>query len=331
MPDTPRWDLAAAEAATTSIDLRREVGAAVGVPVVVLDPHPADDSARWNAVFERLHELAVVTVAEKGTADALGPVEELVAAVHAQPQAACITALHLRTLPEDLTAALHQESLAYATLQAGAAHRSWLDGRGRRTRRDDGSRVVLDDGPDGLSITLTRPRLHNLLDRRGRDELAAAFRAAALIDPTRPIHWRAEGPSFCAGGDPAEFGTVTDPTTAHLIRSAANPGPAIAAVADRLHVDVHGACVGAGIELAAFASTLTAAPDTRFRLPELAMGLLPGVGGTWSISRRIGRRALLRWLLLDLDVDTATALEWGLIDGRSTDGARGDISPEPSR
>ena len=38
-------------------------------------------------------------------------------------------------------------------------------------------------------------------------------------------------------------------------------------------------------------------------------GLLPGVGGTWSISRRIGRRALLRWLLLDLDVDTATALE----------------------
>ena len=44
------------------------------------------------------------------------------------------------------------------------------------------------------------------------------------------------------------------------------------------------------------------------------MGLIPGVGGTWSISRRIGRQRLLAWLLLDLDVDAPTALDWGLID-----------------
>ncbi|NDH96576.1 MAG: enoyl-CoA hydratase/isomerase family protein [Actinobacteria bacterium] len=313
MTDTPRWDLAAAESAVASLDLAREVGAAVGVPAVVLDPSPTDPDDRWDAVLGQLAPLAVVTVAEWGRADVIGPVDELVAAIIARPQAAATTAVHLRTLPGEPLAALHQESLAYATLQGGAEHAAWLASQGRRTRNDDAPRVTLTDEPD-LTITLTRSRLHNLLDRRGRDELAEAFRAAALIAPGRPIRWRADGPSFCAGGDPAEFGSVTDPATAHLIRMASSPGPAVLAVADRLSVDVHGACVGAGIELAAMASSVVAHPDTRFRLPELTMGLMPGVGGTWSIGRRIGRRLLLQWLLLDLEIDVDTALAWRLID-----------------
>ncbi|MEM8706108.1 MAG: enoyl-CoA hydratase/isomerase family protein [Actinomycetota bacterium] len=314
MADAPRWDLAAAETATASIDLFHEIGAAVDTPVVVLEPQQDDDPNRWRAVHDRLAGLAVVTVARWGDADVHGPVDALVEAVRARPQASCATALHLRTMPDDPVAALHQESLTYATLQAGAEHQSWLAAQGRRTRNDDAPRVAIDD-TDGLTITLTRSRLHNLLDRRGRDELARAFRSVPLIASDHPVRWRADGPSFCAGGDPAEFGSVSDPATAHQIRMAASPAPALLAVADRVHVEVHGACVGAGIELAAFAATVTADPDTRFRLPEVSMGLLPGVGGTWSISRRIGRRLLLQWLLLDLEVDAETALAWRLIDG----------------
>ena len=51
MTDTPRWDLAAAESAVASLDLAREVGAAVGVPAVVLDPSPTDPDDRWDAVL----------------------------------------------------------------------------------------------------------------------------------------------------------------------------------------------------------------------------------------------------------------------------------------
>lgn len=317
MTETPRWDLAAAESAVASLDLAREVGAAVGVPAVVLDPSPTDPDDRWNAVLGRLAPLAVVTVAEWGRADVIGPVDELVAAIIARPQASTTTAVHLRTLPGEPIAALHQESLAYAALQGGAEHAAWLASQGRRTRNDDAPRVALTDESD-VTITLTRSRLHNLLDRRGRDELTDTFHSAALIAPDRPIRWRADGPSFCAGGDPAEFGAVADPATAHLIRMASSPGPAVLAVADRLSVDVHGACVGAGLELAAMASSVVAHPDTRFRLPELAMGLMPGVGGTWSIGRRIGRRLLLQWLLRDLEIDVDTALAWRLIDGVAT-------------
>lgn len=314
MSSVPRWSLATAETETASIDLRHNAGAAVNRPVVVLDVAPDDDPARWATVERALRPLAVVAVSgTPGVGDVAGDVDALTAAVLEHPHAATVAAQVLRGVDDDASTAFERESLAYATLQAGPEHAAWLAGQGRRVRNDDESRVRVDDG-DPITVTLTRGRLHNLIDRRARDEIVDAFDLTRAMDADREIVWRGEGPSFCAGGDPAEFGSVADPTTAHLIRSAAGPASAILAVAHRLTVEVHGACVGAGVELAALAGRVHAAPDARFRLPELSMGLIPGVGGTWSISRRIGRARTLEWLLLDLELDANTGLDWGLID-----------------
>jgi enoyl-CoA hydratase/carnithine racemase len=81
-----------------------------------------------------------------------------------------------------------------------------------------------------------------------------------------------------------------------------------------VEVRLHGACVGAGIELPAYAHRVVAAPDTRILLPEVAMGLIPGAGGTVSIPRRIGRWRTLFLALSGDAVDAATALSWGLVD-----------------
>ena len=82
----------------------------------------------------------------------------------------------------------------------------------------------------------------------------------------------------------------------------------------RLTAEVHGACVGAGVELAAFAARVSAAPGTTFRLPEVAMGLVPGSGGTWSVSRRIGAQRT-NWLALTgATIDVTLAVRWGLVD-----------------
>jgi enoyl-CoA hydratase/carnithine racemase len=82
----------------------------------------------------------------------------------------------------------------------------------------------------------------------------------------------------------------------------------------RVSVRVHGACVGAGIELPAFAGQVIAAPDAVFGLPEVAMGLIPGAGGTVSIPRRIGRWRTAWMAVTGRQIGARTALEWGLVD-----------------
>jgi enoyl-CoA hydratase/carnithine racemase len=146
-----------------------------------------------------------------------------------------------------------------------------------------------------------------------RDALVDAL-VVAIADPSLQVEISGAGRSFCAGGDLAEFGVVSDPATAHVIRSSANAAPYLLALADRVRVQVHGACVGAGIELAAFARHVQATPDAFFQLPEVSMGLVPGAGGTVSIPRRIGRQRTAWMALTGERVDATTALSWGLID-----------------
>ena len=122
------------------------------------------------------------------------------------------------------------------------------------------------------------------------------------------------GPSFCSGGDLGEFGSFPDPATAHVTRLTRSPARLAHLLADRLHVHLHGACMGAGIEVPAFARHVTAAPDTRIALPEVALGLVPGAGGTVSIPRRIGRHRTAALALSGSTIDAATALAWGLVD-----------------
>jgi len=51
-----------------------------------------------------------------------------------------------------------------------------------------------------------------------------------------------------------------------------------------------------------------------FRLPELAMGLVPGAGGTVGITRRVGRWRCAYLALSGVALDVPAALSWGLVD-----------------
>jgi enoyl-CoA hydratase/carnithine racemase len=155
-----------------------------------------------------------------------------------------------------------------------------------------------------------------------RDALCEALAIAVADASIARVVLRGAGPAFCSGGDLDEFGTLPDPATAHAVRCARHAGRLIAACGSRIQVHVHGACVGAGIELPAFAGRVVAAPDARFRLPELAMGLVPGAGGTASIPRRIGRQRAAEWALVGSEIDARTALAWGLVDALEEPPAR---------
>jgi len=212
--------------------------------------------------------------------------------------------------------ALIAESLVYSTLQAGPEFGAWLSSRSGRPApaAAGGPAVVVERDGACMNLTLNRPETHNAFSAEMRDALVEALRVVVSDASVERVVVRGRGTSFCSGGYLDEFGSLPDPTTAHAVRSTRNAGRLLAACADRVRVNVHGACIGAGIELPAFAGRVVASPDAYFVLPEVAMGLVPGAGGTASIARRIGRQRTAAMALTGARVDARTALAWGLID-----------------
>jgi hypothetical protein len=250
------------------------------------------------------------------SADPHADAEMLRTAAEANPQAALTLAAVLRAGLPDMAVALDLESLAYSTLLGGAEFARWLNRRGPRRPPPPPSRppVLLDRAASQLRITLNRPERRNAYGREVRDALVEALRLAASDDSITQVVLDGAGPSFSSGGDLDEFGTTPDPATAHFIRTSGGAARLLYRLSQRIEAHVHGSCVGAGVELPAFAHRMIARPETTFRLPEVAMGLIPGAGGTVSIRRRIGRWRTLYLALSGRSLDTATALKWHLID-----------------
>ncbi|MFF4761407.1 enoyl-CoA hydratase/isomerase family protein [Streptomyces sp. NPDC001292] len=233
------------------------------------------------------------------------------------PEAAVILGRQLRTGPRlTVGQALDAESLAYSTLLAGRGFARWLSARGHRPPPPPApvTPVLLYRDEDVLRVTLNRPERHNAYGRELRDALVAALDLALLDDTVTRVVLSGNGPSFCSGGDLGEFGAASDLATAHLIRIHGGAARPLHKLRDRVTARVHGSCIGAGIELSAFASRIVADPATLFCLPELRMGLIPGAGGTVSIPRRIGRWRTLYLVLTSCRLTADRALSWGLID-----------------
>lgn len=251
-----------------------------------------------------------VVVANAGELDAVA-----LGIAHAPLAAATLAQLlrgfEARSIEEGLVA----ESLAYSTLQAGPEFAAWRASRPcPKSAAEASAPLRVDRDGDALLLRFARPAKRNAYSAALRDALVEALALARADASIARIVLSGDGPAFCSGGDLDEFGTTPDPTTAHAIRTTRSAARAIAALADRVEARVHGACVGAGVELAAFASRVVAKPDAWFALPELAMGLVPGAGGTVSLPRRIGRQRTAFLAYTGTRLDAARALAWGLVD-----------------
>ena len=233
------------------------------------------------------------------------------------PQASAVLVQVLRSIESlPLNAALTMESLAYGCLQQGAEFRAWLATRAviAAPPVEAGAAVEITRDGDAVTLELNRPLQRNAMSVEMRDALVEALQWIRVDDSVRQVTLRGRGRCFSTGGELAEFGSAPDPATAHLVRSLALPGRELALCGPRVQVEVHGACIGSGVEFPAFAADVAAHPDSFFQLPELRYGLIPGAGGCVSISRRIGRQRSAWMVLSGRRITARRAKQWGLVD-----------------
>jgi len=300
---------------------RESCGPLSGRPAIVLTLKDADDRHKdW------LKSLPCPTIGLGS-----GPLEEhcdivltddaqlplILSNIAHAPFSAMILVQHLRASENlHIQDALTAESFAYAAVQKGPEFLDWhRHNRGKDSKSIPTSEplLVAANGPQ-LQLTLNDPDNHNMMGVTMRDALCEALDLALTDESFETIKLTAKGRSFSQGGDLSEFGQAPDPATAHWIRSLRLPAWRLARLRQKLHVHVHGAAIGAGAEIACFAAHITASENAWFQLPELQYGLIPGAGGTASISRRIGRKKTAYMALSMKRITAQMAHNWGLID-----------------
>lgn len=306
----------------------------IGSPLVLLAPGDPVPGGGVKVLVDRAGLLPTVDPADYDAmvtcrADAPAPwvsvpqvrlEAQLAAAREAAEQAPIATAVLARLLrlgeTADFDTALELESLAYSTLLGGAEFACWLAKDERSGEGDQASAPVrYEREGDVVTLTLASPGNRNAMTAAMRDALYEAL-VNVLEDPSGPtILLRAEGKCFSTGGALEEFGSASDLAAAHIIRTQRACARVLHGLGERVQVRLHGACIGSGIEVTAAAAHRVAASDLIVQLPELRMGLIPGAGGTVTLSRAIGRHRLL-WLALGaFRIGAAQALDWGLVHG----------------
>jgi len=282
--------------------------------VVVAVGSPSDD-ATFTLSEDECEDRRVVTVASVPAA-----ITDLTERCARWPQAAAVCDDVLRAVDPTAPAfaGVITESLAYSTLQSGSEFARWLTERGPAELPDIPDPVQADRDGGRLNIRFNRPQRHNAFSTDMRAALLEALDVASLDPSITEVVLSGNGPSFCSGGDLAEFGTFTDPATAHLARTRHSPALVLDELTARLgracRAEVHGQVLGSGLEMAAYCGWVRASPDAVLGLPELSLGLIPGAGGTVSITRRIGRWRTAYLVLSGRTIDAATGLRWGLVD-----------------
>lgn len=294
-------------------DLAADLADAPAVCVDAAGTLPAPDEAAFD-VF--LTTAAAAPAPWVRVPDPEAARDRVARAAAASPVAAAVLLKLMRmTAAMDPAPALAVESLAYSTLLGGAEFRRWLDRRGDvEGAAAPAEPVLYRREADEVTLTMDDPASRNAYSAAMRDALAAAL-DTCLVDPALTAVRLSGGPRvFCSGGSLAEFGRTRDLAQAHLIRMSQSATARLFQLGSRGCAVVGGAAIGSGAEIAAAAGTVVAHPRSWFQLPELAMGLIPGAGGTVSVPRRIGSHRAAWLMLTGQRIGAAQALEWGLVD-----------------
>jgi 3-hydroxyacyl-CoA dehydrogenase len=173
--------------------------------------------------------------------------------------------------------------------------------------------TVTVDG-DVAVITINNPPV-NTITAAVREGLFKAIAEIRALPGIAAVVLVCEGSTFFSGADIGEFsGPPKEVEYRDLFRQLEQlPVPVVAGM--------HGVVMGGGLEITLACHYRVAVPGTRFWLPEVTLGIIPGAGGTQRMPRLIGVEKTLDLVIAARPVDAATGVALGFIDAE----VQGDV------
>jgi 3-hydroxyacyl-CoA dehydrogenase len=170
------------------------------------------------------------------------------------------------------------------------------------------SSVVRVERDGELALVIVHNPPVNTITAEVRSGLRQALEQIQASNDVRGVLLLCEGSTFFSGADIGEFsGPPKEEEYRHLFNDyEALSVPAVAAM--------HGTVMGGGLEIALACHYRGAAAGTRFGMPEVTLGIIPGAGGTQRMPRLIGADQTLEMIVSARPVDAAKGRELGFID-----------------
>lgn len=187
----------------------------------------------------------------------------------------------------------------------------------------DPIRTEFSDGV--LTVTLARAEKKNAITQAMYSALAEATRRAQDDAAVRVLMFKAEGDSFSAGNDIADFiaigsnggGQVVDAPVFQFLKGLAElDKPAVAAV--------RGRAVGIGLTLLLHCDLVVVAEDALLSTPFVNLALAPEAASSLLLPMVIGHQRAFEMFALGEPIDGRTAHAWGLAN-RAVPSAEVDV------
>lgn len=167
-----------------------------------------------------------------------------------------------------------------------------------------------------LDICFDRPDKRNALSHAMYDRLAGLMDQVENDPSCSAVILHGAGGMFTAGADIQDFqsrrGHDDSPAVRFLRKLARIDVPVIAAV--------EGLAIGIGATMLLHADFVYASPQTRFRMPFVALGLCPEAGSSLLLEKVVGPRRAREWLLQCQPFDGQQALDAGFVTALSEPG-----------
>jgi enoyl-CoA hydratase len=164
-------------------------------------------------------------------------------------------------------------------------------------------------------VTINRPKVLNALNSQTIDELRRAILELKGDEAVRAIVLTGAGEkSFVAGADINELAVQTPVTGREHALTGQHVFDLIENIGKPVIAAINGFALGGGCELA-MACTLRLAADTaKLGQPEIALGLLPGYGGTQRLPRLVGKGKAMEMILTGVQITADEAQRIGLVN-----------------
>lgn len=163
-------------------------------------------------------------------------------------------------------------------------------------------------------LTLNRPDALNALSSEMLRALGGRIVEIAADAGVRAVVLAGEGRAFAAGADIAEMRDFTPEQAEAFSQLGHDTFAALEALSVPTLAAVSGFALGGGCELACACDWIYASEQARFGQPEVALGVIPGFGGTSRLARRVGLAWAKELVLTGERIDAETAQRIGLVN-----------------